>query len=59
MTLSYDTPYSPQFIELSFGEVHLFVKGTIEASADGKHFREVGNFDYRIRTDMRLPKAFR
>ena len=57
VTLSYDTPYSPQFIELSFGEVHLFVKGTIEASADGKHFREVGNFDYRIRTDMRLPKC--
>ena len=59
VTLAYDEPYSPQFIELTFGEIHLFVKGLIEASADGKTYREAARFDYKIRTDLRQPKCIR
>lgn len=59
VTLAYDEPYSPQFIELTFGEIHLFVKGLVEASADGVNYREAARFDYKIRTDLRLPKCIR
>ncbi len=59
VTLEYETPYSPQFIELSFGEVHLHVKGSIEASADGKTYREAAVYDYKIRTDLGMPKYIR
>ena len=59
ITVAYDQPYSPQFVELTFGELHLFVKGTIEASSDGVTYREAGEFDYKIRTDMKLPKCIR
>lgn len=59
ITLEYKQPFHARFIELSFGEIHLFVKGMIEASPDGVHYREVANFDYKIRTDLQFPKCIR
>lgn len=59
ITLKYKQPFEARFIELSFGEVHLFVKGKVEASIDGIHFREVAAFDYKIRTDLQSPKCIR
>ncbi len=59
ITLEYKHPFEARFIELSFGEIHLFIKGTVETSDDGIQYRKAADFDYKIRTDLQSPKCIR